>query len=114
MTEFRPIPREFLELVSRVLLTAWRSGSERHMDLVYGKLAATREILAKAEGAEAHDVKEHVTDRSTERSHLVFHDDTLRLDVSGPEWVKELVWRLFGEAHFDDPDHFGGAEMLSL
>jgi hypothetical protein len=92
----------------------WRSASERHMELVYGRLASARDLLGKKQDGGGHDVTAQVTDRSTERAHAVFHEDTLRLDVAGYDWMKELVRRVFGETHFGSPDHFEGNETITL
>jgi hypothetical protein len=95
----------------------WRSGSERHLELVYGRLASARDLIGKtktaAEGA-SHDLTAQVTDRSSERAHAIFHDDTLRLELAGPDWIKELVRRVFGEAYFGSAAHFEGTETLTL
>lgn len=90
-----------------------RSGAERHLELVYGRLAATRDLIGKV-ATGSHDLTAQVTDRSTERAHAVFHDDTLRLDVAGQEWMKELVRGVFGEAYFGSAEHFRGAESITL
>jgi hypothetical protein len=95
----------------------WRTGAERHMELVYGRLATARDLLGKTEAREQgarHAVTAQVTDRTTERAHAVFHDDTHRLEVSGPDWMKELVRRVFGEAWFGSPAHFAGDDAISL
>jgi hypothetical protein len=94
----------------------WRSLAERHFEIVYGRLATTRDVLGKSAstGAASHVVKDLVTDRTTERAHAVFHDDTYRLDVAGPDWIKELVRRAFGEAYFGSASHFEGNESLTL
>jgi hypothetical protein len=88
-------------------------GAERHMELVYGKVAAAHDLVGKVDGG-SHEITAQVTQRSTERARVVFHDDTLRLDVAGPNWMKEVVRRIFGEAYFDDAEHFHGAEVISL
>jgi hypothetical protein len=90
----------------------WQSGDERHLELVYGRLAATRDLIGKAGGG--HDVTAQVTDRTSERAHAVFHDDTLRLDIAGHDWMKELVRRNVGESYFGSPAHFHGHETVSL
>ena len=92
----------------------WRSGTERHMELVYGRLASARDLIGKTQPGAAHDVTAQVTDRTTERAHAVVHDDTLHLDVAGHDWVKEVVRRLFGETHFDSATHFQGDETITL
>ncbi len=95
----------------------WRSGTELHMELVFGRLAAARDLLGRTGARETgagHAVTAQVTDRTTERAHAVFHDDTLRLDVAGQEWMKELVRRVFGEAWFGSAAHFEGNEALTL
>ena len=89
-----------------------RSGAERHFEIVYGKLASARDLIGKKNGA--HDVTAQVTDRTTERAHAVFHDDTLRLDMAGYDWMKELVRSVFGEAYFADAGHFRGGDTISL
>jgi hypothetical protein len=93
---------------------AWRSSVERHMELVYGRLAAARDLLGKAEAGAAHDITAQVTDRTTERAHAIFHDDTWVLDIAGPEWMKELTRRIFGEAYFGAATHFHGDETITL
>ncbi|HEY2510658.1 MAG TPA: hypothetical protein VGI39_07375 [Polyangiaceae bacterium] len=90
-----------------------RSGAERHMELVYGRLAATRDLIGKVSTG-THDLTAQVTDRSTERAHAVFHDDTMRLDVAGQEWMKELVRSVFGEVYFGTAEHFRGGESITL
>jgi hypothetical protein len=92
----------------------WRSGHERHMEIVYGRLAAARDIIGKTQGGAAHDLTAQVTDRTTERAHVVFHDDTLRLDVAGYDWMKELVRRVLGETYFGSQGHFEGKETITL
>jgi hypothetical protein len=107
------------ELVARgrssyLKLHAWRSGLERHMEIVYGRLASARDIIGKTADGAAHDLTAQVTDRTTERAHAVFHDDTLRLDVAGYDWMKELARRVLGEAYFGSQAHFEGMETISL
>ncbi len=94
----------------------WHVGTERHFELVYGRLATTRDLLGKPNGdaTAAHDVTAQVTDRSSERARAVFHDDTFRLEVAGPDWFKEIVRRIFGVAYFDSATHFEGDETLTL
>ena len=92
----------------------WHSGIEHHFEMVYGRLAQSRDLLGKVAASMGHDVTAQVTDRSTERAHAVFLNDVLRLDVAGPEWVKELVRRLFGAAYFGAEDHFAGDETMTL
>jgi hypothetical protein len=89
-----------------------QSGHERHMELVYGRLSSTRDVVGKEDGT--HKVTGQITDRSTERAFAIFHDDTMTLDVAGPDWMKELVRRTFGEAYFGKASHFAGDEMLTL
>lgn len=124
----KPLPEEasrreaFLRLMADALEARGRTrvfkmhehriANERHMELVYGRLTATRDVVGKVNGA--HDVTAQVTDRSTERAFAIFHDDTMALDVAGPDWIKELVRRAFGEAYFDAASHFEGDEMLTL
>jgi hypothetical protein len=91
-----------------------RSGSERHMELVYGRLASARDLLGKSQSGAVHDVTAQVTDRTTERAHAVFHDDTLILDVAGYDWMKELVRRVLGETYFASAAHFQGDETITL
>ena len=90
-----------------------RIGGERHMDLVYGRLASARDLLGKSGGA-GHEVTAQVTNRTTERAHAIFHDDTCRLDVAGHDWMKELVRRVYGETHFGSAAHFEGGETFTL
>jgi hypothetical protein len=92
----------------------WSAGSERHMELVYGRLASARDLIGKTNGGAAHDVTSQVTDRTTERAHCVFHEDTLRFDVAGYDWMKELVRRVFGESYFGSASHFEGDETITL
>ena len=97
----------------------WQSGFELHMELVYGRLASARDLIKKTKAGDAPDVVVHeitaqVTDRSTERAHAVFHDDTLHLDVAGPDWMKELIRRVLGETHFGSVAHFQGDEAVTL
>ena len=95
----------------------WRSGTELHMELVYGRLSSARDLIAKVgqSGDRAvHAITAQVTDRTTERAHAVFHDDTFRLDVAGYDWMKELVRRVFSEAYFDSAQHFEGDETITL
>ncbi|MGO8997401.1 MAG: hypothetical protein ACLQVI_29145 [Polyangiaceae bacterium] len=100
-------------------LHEWQSGSELHMELVYGRLASARDLIGKTSAGDApdlvvHDITAQVTDRSTERAYAIFHDDTLRLDVAGPDWMKELVRRTLGETHFGSVGHFQGDETITL
>jgi hypothetical protein len=83
------------------------------MELVYGRLASARDLIGKT-GNAGHDVTAQVTDRTSERAHAVFHDDTLRLDVAGYDWMKELVRRVLGETHFAAATHFQGDETITL
>jgi hypothetical protein len=95
----------------------WRNAAEHHMDLVFGRLAAARDLLNKVGSAGArvlHDVTTQVTDRFTERTHAIYHDDTGELDVAGYDWFKETVRRTFGLAHFGDEAHFFGDETITL
>ena len=92
----------------------WQSGNERHLELRYGRLAATNDLLGKTESGAGHDVTAQVTYRTPERAHAVFHDDTMRLDVAGPDWVKELVRRIFGEAFFGSGEHFKEGGTITL
>jgi hypothetical protein len=88
-----------------------RSGVERHRELVYGRLSATRDLLGKTNGATTtHDVTAVTTDRTTERARAIFHDDTMRLDAAGPDWFEELVRRVHGVAYFGSASHFEGDE----
>jgi hypothetical protein len=95
----------------------WQSGHERHFEIVYGRLATARDLLAKADATDdgpVHVVTRQVTDRSTERTHAIFRIDTFQLDVAGHEWVKETVRRFFGESYFGSATHFRGDETVTL
>jgi hypothetical protein len=92
----------------------WRSGHERHLEMRYGRLASARDLLGKTGDGAVHEVTAQVTDRSTESAHAVFHDDTMHLDVAGPDWVKDLVRRVFGEAYFGTGAHFKDDGTLTL
>jgi hypothetical protein len=91
----------------------WRSANERHMEIVYGRLATARDIIGKTNDG-VHDVTDQKTDRTSERAHAVFHEDTFRLEVAGYDWMKELVRRVLGETHFGTHAHFEGGETISL
>jgi hypothetical protein len=90
-----------------------RHGKERHIELVYGRLASARDLVGKKDGA-SHEITAQVTDRSTERAHAVFHDDTLRFDIAGYDWFKQLVRRVLGEVYFGSAEHFQWRSSITL
>jgi hypothetical protein len=92
----------------------WRSGAERHFEIVYGKLVSARDVIGKAQAGGPHEITAQVTDRATERTHAVFHEDTRDLDIAGYDWMKELIRRNFGEAYFGSEAHFQANETVTL
>ncbi|MGO8992393.1 MAG: hypothetical protein ACLQVI_03630 [Polyangiaceae bacterium] len=81
---------------------------ETSVELIFGRLPATSERLTETL------TRTQSVDTFTQRARAVLHHATGNLAVTGFEFMREGMRRLFGEHLLDDADHFQRCDLYAL